>query len=118
MSNIISRKGVNGEYQAMIKSGQVNMCEFFKKPERDPFLKILLETINKYGKMINRCPVKRGHFYLKDFIMDSNNLPPFTPVGDYKVDYSVSMKTKTEIIVIYRMIWYATVIEEQQKQKN
>lgn len=114
MSDVISRKGMKGEYTTMIKSGQINLCDFLKKPDRDPFLKVLMETLSKYGKMINHCPVKRGHFYLKDFIMDSNNLPAFTPLGDYRVDYSVTIKTKTDSIVLYRMSWYATVIEEKQ----
>lgn len=53
--------------------------------------------------------LSQGHYYLKDFRMDTNTLPSFTPAGDYRVDFAVSRKEKDAFVQIYRMLWYATV---------
>lgn len=51
----------------------------------------------------------QGKYYLKNFEINSTNLPALTPVGDYRVDFTISKKEKNIFIKIYRMLWYTTV---------
>lgn len=91
------------------------MCEFFKKPDRDPVLKTLIESLNQYGHMLLSCPVKKGNYYLKDFILEASYLPSFTPLGDYRLEFFVTFKRKenSNHKLLYKMTWYATIIDEK-----
>lgn len=95
------------DYQPLIKSGRVNMCDFLKKPDREPFLKMLIDTVAKYGALIFQCPVKGGKYNLRDFELDASSLPSFTPPGDYRVDFTVSLKDKD----LFDMVWFAKVVD-------
>ncbi|XP_031636950.1 uncharacterized protein LOC116349583 [Contarinia nasturtii] len=110
INNIISKRASELEYNALIKTGRINLCDFFKNPNREPFLKVLISNLGKYGRMMFDCPVKKGKYYLKDFYMEASALPSFTPPGDYRIDFTVSRKEKDAYVQIYRMQWYATVI--------
>ncbi|XP_055316882.1 uncharacterized protein LOC129576206 [Sitodiplosis mosellana] len=109
INNIISRRVSQLEYHALIKTGRLSLCDFFKNSDREPFLKTLLRNLETFGHMMFNCPVKKGKYYLKDFYMDTNTLPSFTPTGDYRVDFAVTRKEKDAYVPIYRMLWYATV---------
>lgn len=52
----------------------------------------------------------QGKYYLKDFQMDSQSLPSFTPTGDYRVDFSITKKEKDAYVQVFRMLWYASVL--------
>lgn len=59
ISNIISKKASQMEYHALIKSGKISLCEFFKNPDREPVLKVILGNLEKFGHMMFNCPVKK-----------------------------------------------------------
>lgn len=64
VNNIISRKTSQSEYYALIKSGKINVCDLLKNPDRDPFLKILISSLERFGKMMFNCPVKKVHLFI------------------------------------------------------
>lgn len=59
VENIISERVTEMDYHALIKTGKINLCDYFKNPNREPFLKILLSNLEKYGHMMFSCPVKK-----------------------------------------------------------
>lgn len=105
INNIISKRVTPTEYQPLLKTGRINMCDFLKKPDREPFLKMLIDTVTKYGALIFQCPVKQGDYHLKDFELDASSLPSYTPPGDYRVDFTVSQKD----VDVFSMVWFAKV---------
>lgn len=52
----------------------------------------------------------QGKYWLKDFKMEASNLPDFTPAGNYRVDFQVTKKEGEAFIQVFRMYWYATVV--------
>lgn len=112
----------------------MNMCEFFKNPDKEPYLKVFFTDLEKYGHMMYACPVKKvynraqyvtllqillellifcwqEHYYLHDFEMEGHKLPSFTPLGEYKVEFSIERKSKGGYALVYKMTWFATVTE-------
>lgn len=133
VSVTIAKRGSQTDYHSLIKTGRINLCEFFKKPDREPLVKMLLSSLNQYGHMMFDCPVIKvigllvvhcgrklkinlfaylqGKYYLKDFKLDSNNLPMYIPVGDYRVDFAITKKYEDTFLSFFRMFWYATVAD-------
>lgn len=105
INNIISKRVSPTDYQPLLKTGRINMCDFLKKPDREPFLKMLIDTVTKYGALIFQCPVKQGDYHLKDFELEASSLPSFTPPGDYRVDFTISQKEND----VFSMVWFAKV---------
>lgn len=64
INNIISKRASQLEYHALIKTGKISLCDFFKNPDREPFLKILLANLEKYGHMMFNCPVKKVRIFV------------------------------------------------------
>lgn len=83
------------------------MCDFLKKPDREPFLKMLIDTVTKHGALIFQCPAKKGNYHLNDFELNASSLPSFTPAGDYRVDFSVAQKNND----VFSMVWFAKVVD-------
>lgn len=59
ISCVIGKRASKLEYHALIKTGQLNLCDFFERPDREPVLKLLLHTLEKYGHMMFQCPVEK-----------------------------------------------------------
>lgn len=46
--------------------------------------------------------------------MNTEFLPSFTPLGDYRVDFAILRKTANgSLAQVYRMIWYAAVVVQE-----
>lgn len=59
----------------MVKPGKTNMCEYFKNPDKEPILKMLLQRLNQFGKMDFSCPVQPVNIYMlinREQLFESN----------------------------------------------
>lgn len=62
INNIISRRA-SKEYHAVLKTGRINLCDFFKNPDREQFLKALLANLEKFGHMLFNCPMEKVNIH-------------------------------------------------------
>lgn len=59
ITNVISKRLSKTDYNPLIKSGRINLCEFFKNPEREQFLKSFFIALRNYGDLMFACPMKK-----------------------------------------------------------
>ncbi|CAO1362476.1 unnamed protein product [Diamesa tonsa] len=74
-----------GHYHS-ITNNSISLCRALDKTTSIPLVKILLAEILKYSNFPTACPMKKNKYYLKDFVLNEDLVPPFVlpPEGDYK----------------------------------
>jgi hypothetical protein len=106
-------------YQAMVYRYNVDHYEHFYKSDlqsgcshdeiKDPVLKFIFKESTKYGNITAACPLKVGHYELKNFVIDSADLPHELPAGSYRFDFTAFIKKSGELHDIYTDKYYYSV---------
>lgn len=95
-----------------MKSPEIELCQFLKKPDDDPILNMIFEDVKKYGNFATSCPILKGKYFVKDFQLDENKLPSFTPAGHYRVDFIWDVEQNGARKQIYYGKYFATVVRK------
>lgn len=75
---------------------------------KDPVLSFIFKETKKYGNVTDVCPLKKGHYVLRNFKIDSGDLPHELPAGSYRFDFTAFIKKKGELHDIYTDKYYFT----------
>lgn len=51
----------------------------------------------------------QGKFRVDGFFIDGSNLPQGTPSGEYKLELVIDRKVDGKDILIFDMVWFATI---------
>lgn len=73
---------INNEFQHLANVS-LNVCNVMTRVKAHPILKIVLQELLKASNIPTSCPIKRGPYYMKDFILNEDLLPPFLPLGKF-----------------------------------
>lgn len=74
---------VNNEYQHLLNAS-MNVCNIMSRVKSHPILRIILKELLKSSNIPTSCPIKKGVYYMKDFSLNEDLLPPFLPLGHFK----------------------------------
>lgn len=106
------------EYQATLFRHNVDHYEhFYKSPIesgctidtiKDPILVFIFKESMKYGNVTAACPVKVGHYQLRNFKIDSD-LPHELPAGSYRFEFSAYIKKDGQLHDIYTDKYYISL---------
>lgn len=104
------------EYQAVVYRFNVDHYEHFYKSDmetgcshetvKDPILTFIFKETTKYGNITAACPLKVGHYALKNFKIDSSDLPHQLPAGSYRFDFTAYIKKSGQMHDIYTDKYY------------
>lgn len=109
--NIELSKEKMGEYNAVVKSGDVAVCGLLKNATGQPFFKPIITKLLEFTNLPHQCPFPvvswtlmtnlwvivcwpshvsrlsspQGEYWIKDFMIDSSMIPDIIPEGRYKV---------------------------------
>lgn len=107
------------QYQATIYRHNVDHFEHFYKSDlesgcshgdiKDPVLVFIFKESVKYGNLTEACPLKVGHYQLRNFKIDSADLPHEVPAGNYRFEFSAYIKKEGQLHDIYTDKYYFTV---------
>ncbi|GLV36033.1 Chemosensory protein A 7a [Carabus blaptoides fortunei] len=78
---------INGKLVALGKPIQSNVCEFIRND------KLFYPSLQKHGNFPTRCPVLAKEYYLKNYILPTDNLPPVLPTGVFHADVLLFTKS-------------------------
>ena len=73
---------VNNEYQHLLNAS-INSCNVMSRLKSHPLLRIILKELLKASNIPTSCPIKKGIYYMKDFSLNEDLLPPFLPMGHF-----------------------------------
>jgi hypothetical protein len=99
----VFRESVN-HFQLVYKSELVSGCTHDEIT--DPILKFIFKETTKYGNVTAACPLKVGHYVLRGFKIDSDDLPHQLPEGSYRFDFSCFIKMSGFMHEIYTDKYY------------
>jgi Protein of unknown function (DUF1091) len=106
------------EYQAVVYRHNIDHYEHFYKSDmetscahgtiKDPILQFIFKETEKYGNVTALCPLKVGFYALKNFKIDSGDLPHQLPAGNYRFDFTAFIKKSGQLHDIYTDKYYFT----------
>lgn len=73
---------VKGEYLHHANAS-VSACNVMGRFKNHPILKFILSQLMKSSNIPFGCPIKKGVYFIKDFMLNDDLLPPFIPTGSF-----------------------------------
>lgn len=93
---------VDNDYQHLVNTS-MNVCNVLKRVKSHPILKLVMKELLKASNIPMSCPIKKvsfqvilfemnrdklvppsqGIYYMKDFSLNEELLPPFLPIGEF-----------------------------------
>lgn len=114
----IIKEETDVQYQAIVYRHNIDHYEHFYKSDleggcshdtiKDPILVFIFKETKKYGNITEACPLKVGFYALKQFKIDSADLPHELPAGSYRFDFTAYVKKNGAIHDIYTDKYYFT----------
>jgi Protein of unknown function (DUF1091) len=80
----------NGAYVKSFMDLDFELCGFYKSTGSNPVFKTLYSYAKKFGIIPTKCPVKKGYYYIKDFVPTSSQFPDLLPSNKYWFDVGVT----------------------------
>lgn len=93
-------------YEQFYKSNYESGCTH--EEIKDPVLNFIFKESSKYGNITAACPLKIGHYVLRNFKIDSADLPHQLSPGSYRFDFSAYVKNDGQMHEIYTDKYYFT----------
>ncbi|XP_070509013.1 uncharacterized protein [Chironomus tepperi] len=75
-------KDSEGIYKHLVNAS-INSCNILARVKSHPILRLIVKELLKSSNFPMACPIKRGLYYMKDFILNEDILPPFIPLGSF-----------------------------------
>lgn len=105
-------------YQAVVYRHNMDHYEHFYKSDlesgcssetiKDPILLFIFKESKKYGNVTAACPLKVGKYQLRNFKIDSSDMPTQLQAGSYRFDFSAYIKKNEMMHDIYTDKYYFT----------
>lgn len=106
-------------YQATVYRFNVDHFEHFHKSAmeggcshdaiKDPVLNFIFKESSKYGNLTAACPLKVGHYQLRNFKIDTAEMPHELPAGSYRFEFTAYIKQDGMLHDIYTDKYYFTI---------
>ena len=107
------------EFQGVVYKYNMDHYEHFYKSDlesgcthdavKDPVLNFLFKETMKFGNITAACPLKVGHYQLKGFKIDTDDMPTKLAPGSYRFEFTAYLKKSGALHDIYTDKYYITV---------
>jgi Protein of unknown function (DUF1091) len=81
---------MNGAYVKSFLDMDFELCGFYKSTGMIPVFKTVYSYARQFGIIPMKCPIKRGYYYIKNFVVTSTQFPDVLPSNKYWFDVSVT----------------------------
>lgn len=99
---------VDNEYQHLVNTS-INVCNLMSRVKTHPILRIVLKELLKASNFPTACPIKKGLYYMKDFSLNDDLLPPFLPIGTFMSKVRITRLVDEEEIPITKITIYVDI---------
>lgn len=104
-----------GEYQLLMNS-TLEVCTLLSKTKTHPLIRMIMRELLKSSNFPTACPVKKGRYYMKDFILNESLLPPIVPEGSFKCHIQFNRVVDGEEIMLAKTVIYTHI--EYMRSRN
>ncbi|KAH8280312.1 hypothetical protein KR018_002429, partial [Drosophila ironensis] len=73
-----------GRYQTLF-SYDFDTCKTLRDLMQEGLMKVWLRNVFKYGNLAYECPLKPAYYYLRNFQLELDSIPPYLPTGLYRI---------------------------------
>lgn len=92
----------DGQYKHLVNAS-INTCNILSRVKSHPILKLIIKELLKTSNLPMACPFKKGIYYMKDFVLNEDLLPPFIPMGNFMSIIGVSRLVNGEEMMIMKV---------------
>lgn len=103
-ANVFLKNDLN--YSQYYKTEVENDCN--DETINDPILNFILKETKKYGNITEVCPLKKGRYIMKNFKIDSDDLPHQLSAGSYRFEFIAFIDKNGNLHNIYTAKYYFT----------
>jgi len=104
------------EYQHLLNTS-VNVCNIMSRIKTHPILRIVLKELMKTSNFPTACPIKKGLYYMKDFALNEELLPPFLPEGSFMSKSRITRVINGEEVPLLKITVYVDIAYGKDRQK-
>jgi hypothetical protein len=104
---------IKNEYDHLMNTS-MNICNIMSRVKTNPILRIIMKELMKSSNFPTACPIKKGVYYMKDFMLNDELLPPFLPEGKFMSNARLTRIVDGEEISVLRL----TIFLEIEYQKD
>lgn len=83
---------VDDKYMPILRIEPIPICKFMNNPHPPAVMKFALVMLRSFGDIPDKCPIKKGHYSLKDLELDSNMMIPMMPNGKFMLEMMMMLK--------------------------
>ncbi|CRL08229.1 CLUMA_CG021127, isoform A [Clunio marinus] len=126
---------VNNEYNHLINTS-LNACNFMSRAKSHPIVRLVMKELLRSSNFPTSCPIKKARFksyeeililamyylifqgiyYMKDFILNDDLLPPFLPLGNFMSIIRATRSIDDNEMALVRMIMYVNIDYPKEKK--
>lgn len=71
------------------------------KESDHPLVALVYQEMLRYGNLTTACPVKKGLYYLHNFMIMESDLPTVLPKGRFKVEINGTLHSNDKDIPLF-----------------
>ncbi|KFB46778.1 AGAP011020-PA-like protein [Anopheles sinensis] len=86
----------DGTTQNALISRSVELCAFLRRPTMDRFLKNFYVHMQFESILPARCPIKQGHYAIRNVRPSDISIPGFLPESDFILEVAWNQKARNE----------------------
>ena len=107
-SALFSNK-LDGAYTPLLRLEPIPICKYLNAEEKSPILKLALLALKYFGEIPDKCPIAKGHYYVKDIEIDEGIMISKMLSGSYHAEILVQTKEGNELKLICKTTVALTV---------
>jgi Protein of unknown function (DUF1091) len=99
----------NGVYVKSFMNLDFELCGFYKSTGSNPVFKSVYSYARQFGIIPMRCPIKRGYYYLKDFVPRNSQFPDVLASNKYWFDVGVTNGPSTNLTAVMNFSLFMSI---------
>ncbi|XP_063695714.1 uncharacterized protein LOC134827099 [Culicoides brevitarsis] len=108
VSALISNK-MGDVYEPLIRLEPIAFCKYLNVEKKPAALRLALMVLKGFGEVPEKCPIKKGHYFVKDIELDDSFMIPMMPSGSFKIDVLLQEKVGSEMKLIVKTTVKASI---------
>lgn len=83
---------IDNQFMPILRLEPIPICRLMNDPKPPAILKFVMSILKSFGDIPDKCPIKKGHYVLKDLELDSNIMLPMMPSGKFMSEMMMFIK--------------------------
>jgi Protein of unknown function (DUF1091) len=99
-------------YRSLLVLTVRNVCEILNHRSETPLIDLIIQIVSQYGIIPQSCPMEKGHYYLKDFLLPDFVFDMLLSSGHYQIKVEFFDENDAMPVSIHKSTYSAIMTQE------